>query len=38
VANKEINASIYPYKSMYKFEDLPEDLPKYYGKENESKK
>ena len=36
-ANKEINASISHYKSMYKFEDLPKDFQKYYGEQNEGK-
>jgi hypothetical protein len=35
--NNEINASISVYKSMYKFEDLPEDFQKYYGKQNKGK-
>ena len=35
--NNEINASISGYKSMYKFEDLPEDFQKYYGKKNKGK-
>jgi hypothetical protein len=35
--NNEINASISVYKSMYKFEDLPEDFQKYYGKRNKGK-
>ena len=35
--NNEINASISGYKSMYKFEDLPEEFQKYYGKKNKGK-
>ena len=37
IANKEINASISEYKSMYKFKDLPKDFQKYYGKQNKDK-
>jgi hypothetical protein len=33
-ANKEINASISQYTSLYKFEDLPKSFQKYYGKRN----
>lgn len=36
-ANNKINASISEYKSMYKFEDLPKDFQKYYGKQNKGK-
>ena len=36
-ANNKINASISGYKSMYKFEDLPKDFQKYYGKQNKGK-
>ena len=36
-ANKEINASISQYKSLYKFEDLPKSFQKYYGKKNKGK-
>jgi hypothetical protein len=31
------NIPISGYKSMYKFEDLPEDFQKYYGKQNKGK-
>jgi len=36
-ANKEINASISQYKSLYKFEDLPKSFQEYYGKRNKGK-
>jgi hypothetical protein len=36
-ANKEINASISQYTSLYKFEDLPKSFQKYYGKRNKGK-
>jgi hypothetical protein len=32
--NKEINASISQYTSLYKFEDLPKSFQEYYGKRN----
>jgi hypothetical protein len=33
-ANKEINASISQYTSLYKFEDLPKSFQEYYGYRN----
>jgi hypothetical protein len=36
-ANKEINASISQYKSLYKFEDLPKSFQEYYGYRNKDK-
>jgi hypothetical protein len=37
-ANKEINASISQYTSLYKFEDLPKSFQEYYGKRNKGNK
>jgi hypothetical protein len=36
-ANKEINAFISKFKSMYKFEDLPKNFQEYYKEEVEGK-